>query len=98
MSYILFVRAKVRPDAKQAMEDAFRQMAAKARQEPGTLNYVVCQLTLDPNVFMVFEEFEDKAAFEYHQNTRDVIEFRKLIQGTIEEGPEFIMVTEIARK
>jgi len=36
-------------------------------QEPGCLLFEVTQSKADPNVFDVYEEFENKAAFEHHQ-------------------------------
>ena len=48
------------------MRDVLEQLAGPSREEPGCRFYQPCQDTEDPRVFLIFEIYDDAAAFEAH--------------------------------
>lgn len=64
---VVVATVQVRPDKIEVYEAAFRDRAAKARaSEPGLVMYEIARSPETPNVYKVFEAFEDMAAAQVH--------------------------------
>jgi quinol monooxygenase YgiN len=49
--------------------ELFPKLQEASRQEPGCLLYVVHQHISDPRKFLVYEQYKDEAALEFHRNS-----------------------------
>lgn len=77
----LLARYRVQPGQGDAVEAALQKMAvAVARDEPGCLLYRAARSVDEPDVFVLYEEYENEAALLAHRETPH---FRDLIEGTV---------------
>ena len=52
----------------EAVQAALIEHKALTREEPGCLVFSVSQDQTEPNKYHVYEEFQDEASFQFHQN------------------------------
>src|SRR5918998_5691114 len=77
----LLARYHVQEGKGDSVEEALREMGeAVRRDEPQCLTYRAARSTEDPDVFVLYEEYEDEAALLAHRETPH---FRELIEGRI---------------
>jgi (4S)-4-hydroxy-5-phosphonooxypentane-2,3-dione isomerase len=77
----LLARYRVEPGHGDTVEATLQKMAvAVARDEPGCLLYRAARSVEEPDVFVLYEEYEDEAALLAHRETPH---FRELIEGTV---------------
>jgi (4S)-4-hydroxy-5-phosphonooxypentane-2,3-dione isomerase len=77
----LLARYHVQSGKADLVEKALRDMGdAVGRDEPLCLTYHAARSTEDPDVFVLYEEYEDEAALLAHRETPH---FREFIEGTI---------------
>jgi (4S)-4-hydroxy-5-phosphonooxypentane-2,3-dione isomerase len=77
----LMARYHAKEGQADLVERTLRQMAdAVAANEPACLVYRAARSTEDPDVFVLYEEYEDEAALLAHRETEH---FRDLIEGVI---------------
>jgi quinol monooxygenase YgiN len=77
----LLARYHVRQGNSDAVVRALREMGeAVRRDEPRCLTYRAARSTEDPDVFVLYEEYEDEAALLAHRETPH---FKSLIEGTV---------------
>lgn len=77
----LLARYHVREGQGDLVESALQEMAeAVKRDEPQCLIYRAARSTENPDLFVLYEEYEDEAALLAHRETPH---FRSLIEGTI---------------
>ena len=69
MAYVLIVRMTCKAGEEARAEDLIRQLSEATRQEPGNLQYVGHRDAEDPRVFLMYEAYQDQAAFEAHGAT-----------------------------
>ena len=68
MVYTVIVSLRVRPDMVDRFLEAMRENSrASRRDEPGCLRFDVVQDNDDSNHFLLYEIYEDEAAFEAHR-------------------------------
>jgi quinol monooxygenase YgiN len=80
MAYTLVVRMTA-PDGEQdRAEDLIRRLGEASRQEPGVVHYIAHRDAEDPRVFLIYEQYRDKAAFEEHGQTEH---FKDLALGQL---------------
>jgi quinol monooxygenase YgiN len=65
ITYTVTVRAQ--PGKRDELLDVFRELAASAESEPGTLLYTFHTVDDDPDVIVTFEVFRDADALKAHQ-------------------------------
>jgi (4S)-4-hydroxy-5-phosphonooxypentane-2,3-dione isomerase len=81
MRRTLLARYRARPGNGDAVQDALLKMAESvARSEPACLLYRAARSLDDPDVFVLFEEYESEAALLAHRETPH---FQELIEGTV---------------
>lgn len=66
MSYVVIARYRVRAGAEDLVAEALAKMVEPTRAEPGNRRYEVYREPADSAIFVLFEEYADKAAFEAH--------------------------------
>jgi (4S)-4-hydroxy-5-phosphonooxypentane-2,3-dione isomerase len=77
----LLARYRVKAGQGDLVERALLEMAKAVREdEPGCLVYRAARSGEDPQVFVLYEEYEDEAALLAHRETPH---FRKLIEGAV---------------
>jgi (4S)-4-hydroxy-5-phosphonooxypentane-2,3-dione isomerase len=77
----LLARYRVRSGQGDVVVKALQEMGeAVRRDEPLCLTYRAARSTEDPDVFVLYEEYEDEAALLAHRETPH---FLALIEGTI---------------
>ena len=71
--YTLFVRMKIHEHKVDDFVKLMHEITLKTKDEPGCLVFEMRRDPLEPNTFIVFESFVDKAAFDVH----DVSDYHK---------------------
>jgi quinol monooxygenase YgiN len=66
MAHVLVVRMTVREGEQEHAAELIGRLAEATRQEPGNVHYITHRAVDDPRVFMFYEQYADKAAFEAH--------------------------------
>jgi quinol monooxygenase YgiN len=76
----LCVKLTVRAGEEARAAELFPQLQAASRKEPGCLLYVAHQHMEDPRVFLVYEQYRDQAALDFHRHSEH---FQRLATGAI---------------
>jgi quinol monooxygenase YgiN len=63
------VRMRFAPEDREAVSDMLRELALASRQEPGCVSYVPHTVEDDHNVVVIYEQYRDRAAAEFHRTT-----------------------------
>jgi quinol monooxygenase YgiN len=71
----VIARWKAHAGEEAEVERVLRDLTAASRAEPGCLEYRVSRSLEDARTFVLYEEYEDAAAFQAH---RDSEHFRRL--------------------
>ena len=66
MPFVLVVRMKAKEGEGERAVEIARELAEASRGEPGCEAYVPCRDPEDPQSFLFYEQYRDKAAFEEH--------------------------------
>jgi quinol monooxygenase YgiN len=69
MSYTLVARMTTREGEEERAEQLIRRLGEASRQEPGVVHYIAHRSSEDARVFLIYEQYRDKAAFEEHGQT-----------------------------
>jgi quinol monooxygenase YgiN len=69
MSYVVLARWKAQLGEEDDVEAALRQLQPASRAEPGCIGYQVHRAVEDPTLFVIYEEYADRAAFEDHRGS-----------------------------
>ena len=81
----LFVTLDVRPALRERLVAAITaQAAASLEREPGCLQFDVCIDTADPNRILLYEVYEDEAAFDGHGRTPHFATWQAAADGCVE--------------
>ena len=85
-----------KPGKEKELEEAFRAMFPHVRNEPGTLAYYLQRAENKPGMFLFYEKYKDKQAFDYHCATPHFQELNKNLDGLLAEPPIVEFYAEIA--
>jgi quinol monooxygenase YgiN len=66
---IITAKVKIQPGKSEEFLDAYRWMKPQVLNDPGALLYDLHRSADDPDGFIFYEQYEDKAAFDYHLST-----------------------------
>lgn len=72
--FTLTVRMKVKAGENQKFEEAFTKLAKLSRQEKGCRAYHMNRGTKEPNVYLVYERWDNLAALEAHMKAAYFLE------------------------
>jgi quinol monooxygenase YgiN len=63
------VRMRFAPEDRENVSDILRQLAIASREEPGCVSYVPHTVEDDPNTVVIYEQYRDRVAAEFHRTT-----------------------------
>ncbi len=63
------VRMRFAAEDRDNVNDILRQLAEASRQEPGCVTYIPHTVEDDPAVVVIYEQYRDRAASEFHRTT-----------------------------
>ena len=78
---------KVRADRRAEAVEAALRVAAATQKEQGCLSYRFFADLADPNVFLIFEEWESDATLARHFETEHLKAFRAAMPGLVAAPP-----------
>jgi autoinducer 2-degrading protein len=84
--FVLVVSLRVKPDKDQQFLEAIQANAAASRRdEPGCRRFDVVRDNADPHHYLLYEMYDDEAAFQAHRNTAHFPVWRKAAAECLEE-------------
>ena len=66
MAFTLVVRMTAREGEEERAAQIIPRLVAASAAEPGNVHYLAHRDPEDPRVFLMYEQYRDKAAFEEH--------------------------------
>ena len=69
MMVSFIVRMRFAPEDRESVSDMLRELAVASRQESGCVSYVPHTTEDDPNVVVIYEQYKDREAAEFHRTT-----------------------------
>ena len=66
MAFALVVKMTTRAGEEERAAEIIPQLVAATREEPGNLHYIPHRDPEDPRVFLFYEQYRDREAFEAH--------------------------------
>ena len=78
---------KVRPDRRAQAAEAALRVAAATQKEAGCISYGFFADLADPNLFLIFEEWESDEALARHFETEHLKAFRAEMPGLVAAPP-----------
>lgn len=78
--HVIIARWRIQPDHIERVVALISEMATHARQEPGCRQYTLNQAIDDPAVVVIYEQYDDEAAFQAHIATEP---FQRIVIGQI---------------
>jgi quinol monooxygenase YgiN len=69
MAYVLVARMVAKEGEEGRAAEIIDELGAASREEPGVVHYIAHRDPEDPRVFLMYEHYRDKAAFEEHGQT-----------------------------
>jgi quinol monooxygenase YgiN len=69
MAFVLVARLTARDGEQDRAADLIGRLVEATRTEPGNVHYIPHRDPEDPRVFLMYEQYRDKAAFEEHGQT-----------------------------
>jgi len=66
---ILAVHVTIKVGHEEEVTELFGKLQEETRREPGCINYFVQRSRENPQVYMVYEQYEDEAALQAHRET-----------------------------
>ena len=70
MGYVLAVTWVARPGEEAKVEQILRTMVPLTQAEPGCIQYEAFRSTENPRQFLIFEHYQDEAAFQAHSDSK----------------------------
>ncbi|MCO5220928.1 MAG: antibiotic biosynthesis monooxygenase [Thermomicrobiales bacterium] len=78
--YVVVARFVAQEGSGDEVAASLAEMTPFANAEPGCKRYIVNRLVDDPNVFLLYEQYVDAAAFDAH---RENPHFKRIILDTV---------------
>ncbi len=91
---VLLVTYIAKEGREDELEARLREMTGHTRQEPGCLAYVAQRSQREPRKFVLYEQYVDQAAFDFHRASEY---FKRIVQGEYNDilesrAPEFFTI------
>ena len=93
-TYSLVATFRVKEDKIEEFREAMKYNVIESRKEPGVVVYRTYQLETDPTVFVNYETYVNKAAFDAHLETPHVKTIGPKLEKEMLSGPievEFLL-------
>lgn len=78
MPYVVVAQYAALAGREEDLERVLREVAPLSRAEPGCRAYHIQRSVDDPSAFLLYEQYDDEAAYGAHQETEH---FERLIRG-----------------
>lgn len=90
------VRMRFRSEDRQEIAEVLRELTLQTREEPGCVTYVPHAVETDPDVIVIYEQYTDQSAAEFHRTTAHFAKYAVggLYQRMLERSVE--MLTTLA--
>jgi quinol monooxygenase YgiN len=72
------VRMRFAAEDRESIHEMLEELAVASRLEPGCVSYVPHTVEDDPSVVVIYEQYRDRAAADFHRTTPH---FKKLVVG-----------------
>ena len=69
MAFVLVARMTTKDGEQDRVAELIPQLVEASSAEPGNVHYIAHRDPEDPRVFLMYEQYRDKAAFEDHGQT-----------------------------
>ncbi|GAA1912860.1 hypothetical protein GCM10009837_41900 [Streptomyces durmitorensis] len=92
----LMARVSAVPGRGEALQDRLRSLASATRREPGCLAYRIHRSALEPDTFVVYEEWTGHSALDAHGETPHMAAFRTDAADLISPPPHTEPLVPIA--
>ena len=83
LTIIAHIMAKT--DAVEVIKSELQKLIDPTRAETGCVQYDLHHDNENPNHFMFFESWESRDLWEQHMNSQHLAEFKKAVDGAVEE-------------
>jgi quinol monooxygenase YgiN len=91
--FVVIARYRARAGSEARVAAALRAMTRPSKAEPGNLDYQVMRDPRNPAVFMLFERYEDEAAFRAHLTTEHFATWlQEQVLPNLEERTRFDLI------
>jgi quinol monooxygenase YgiN len=80
MAFVLVAKMTAREGEEGRAEELIRELAPASAAEPGNVHYIPHRDPENPRVFVIYEQYRDKAAFEEHGQSEH---FKRLAAGEL---------------
>jgi quinol monooxygenase YgiN len=80
MAYVLVARLIAPGGEQDRVAELLGRIAEASRAEPGVVHYIPHRDPDDPRVFLMYEQYRDRAAFEEHGQTEH---FKEIALGEL---------------
>lgn len=80
---ILHAKLQIYPDKKAQFLEVVRRLVEETNKEPGVISYSCYEDVIIPNTYIFYEEYQDRAALDFHAQTEHFKAWRAA-------GPDFI--------
>ena len=95
--YAIFVTVKIRSGfAEQFKEASLGDAQGSVRDEPGCLRFDILQSAADPNIFHLYEVYENQNAhIVAHRSAPHYVKWRETVQPWFDGAPQAITMTSV---
>ena len=89
MAYVVTAKWRAKPGKEERLAEICHEMTQPSRDEPGNLFYQAHRTPEDPQLFYLYEQYTDQAAYEAHMDSEH---FTRMVKG--EAIPELLEARE----
>ena len=89
MAYVVSAKWRAKPGKESRLAEICEAMTEPSRNEPGNLFYQAHRSVEDPQLFYLYEQYADEAAYEAHMDSEH---FTRMVKG--EAIPELLEARE----
>ncbi len=92
--YIVCVTVHVKPEHAGEFEEASIRNASATHNEPGSVRFDVLRATDSSGVFLLYEVYQDEAAFAAHQQTGHYLAWKETVADWMAAPRTKVVCTE----
>lgn len=90
----IVVPIKVKPEYRDQVRSRLSDLARKTNQETGNICYVLHEVTGKPNEFIIYEQWKNQAALDFHMEQSYLKDFLKDSENLLSEAVQGILCRE----
>jgi quinol monooxygenase YgiN len=93
---VLIAMVKAQKGKEKKVEEILRGMVPGVQNEKGTLKYILHRSRKDPTELLVYEEYVDQAALDFHGGTSYFKDMVKNLNGLLDGAPKELFYEAVA--